>query len=156
MNSGRYVLSQALEHIHWQTLKCLSARYGTETRVRHFCCWQQLICMMFTQLTWREGLCDIVTCLNARPEALYHLGFCEPVARATLAEANEQCDWRLWEDLAKGLISQARTLYDGEDLGLDLENTVYALGSTTIDLLLTLFPWADFRRILINTVASAR
>jgi hypothetical protein len=146
MNSGRYVLSQVLEHIHWQTLKRLSARYGTETRVRHFGCRQQLICMVFAQLTWREGLRDIVTCLNARPEALYHLGFCEPVARATLAEANEQRDWRLWEDLAKGLISQARTLYAGEDLGLDLENTVYALDSTTIDLSLTLFPWADFRR----------
>jgi len=146
MNSGRYVLSQVLEHIHWQTLKRLSVRYGTETRVRHFGCRQQLICMVFAQLTWREGLRDIVTCLNARPEALYHLGFREPVARATLAEANEQRDWRLWEDLAKGLISQARTLYTGEDLGLDLENTVYALDSTTIDLSLTLFPWADFRR----------
>jgi hypothetical protein len=77
---------------------------------------------------------------------LYHLGFREPVARATLAEANEQRDWRLWEDLAKGLISQARTLYAGEDLGLDLEHTLYALDSTTIDLSLTLFPWADFRR----------
>lgn len=146
MNSGRYVLSQVLEHIHWQTLKRLSARYGAETRVRHFGCRQQLICMVFAQLTWREGLRDIVTCLNARPEALYHLGFREPVARATLAEANEQRDWRLWEDLAKGLISQARTLYAGEDLGLDLEHTLYALDSTTIDLSLTLFPWADFRR----------
>lgn len=102
--------------------------------------------MVFAQLTWRQGLRDIVTCLNARPEALYHLGFREPVARATLAEANEQRDWRLWEDLAKGLISQARTLYVGEDLGLDLEHTLYALDSTTIDLSLTLFPWADFRR----------
>jgi hypothetical protein len=146
MNSGRYVLSQVLEHIHWQTLKRLSARYRTETRVRHFGCRQQLICMVFAQLTWREGLRDIVTCLNARPEALYHLGFRESVARATLAEANEQRDWRLWEDLAKGLISQARTLYAGEDLGLDLEHTVYALDSTTIDLSLTLFPWADFCR----------
>ena len=146
MNSGRYVLSQVLEHIHWQTLKGLGARYGTETRVRHFGCRQQLICMVFAQLTWREGLRDIVTCLNARPEALYHLGFREPVARATLAEANEQRDWRLWEDLAKGLISQARTLYAGEDLGLDLEHTIYALDSTTIDLSLTLFPWADFRQ----------
>jgi hypothetical protein len=146
MNSGRYVLSQVLEQIHWQTLKRLSARYRTETRVRHFGCRQQLICMVFAQLTWREGLRDIVTCLNARPEALYHLGFRESVARATLAEANEQRDWRLWEDLAKGLISQARTLYAGEDLGLDLEHTVYALDSTTIDLSLTLFPWADFCR----------
>ena len=146
MNSGRYVLSQVLDHIHWQTLKRLCLRYGTEARVRHFGCRQQLICMVFAQLTWREGLRDIVTCLNARPEALYHLGFSEPLARSTLAEANEQRDWRLWEDLAKGLMSKARTLYAGEDLGLDLENTVYALDSTTIDLSLTLFPWADFRQ----------
>ena len=146
MNSGRYVLSQVLEHIHWQTLKRLSVRYGTETRVRHFGCRQQLICMVFAQLTWREGLRDIVTCLNARPEALYHLGFREPVARATLAEANEQRDWRLWEDLAKSLMRQARTLYAGDELGLELENIVYALDATTIDLSLTLFPWADFRR----------
>ena len=140
MNSGRYVLSQVLEHIYWQTLKRLSACYGTETRVRHFGCRPQLICMGFAQLTWREGLRDIVTCLNARPEALYHLGFREPVARATFAEANEHRDWRLWEDLAQGLLSQARTLYGGEDLGLDLEHTLYALDSTTSDLSLTLFP----------------
>lgn len=146
MNSGRFVLSQLLDLIHREILDRLVERYDAESRVRHFGCRQQLICMVFAQLTWREGLRDIVTCLNARPEALYHLGFHEPVARATLAEANAQRDWRLWEDLAKGLISQARTLYAGEDLGLDLENTVYALDSTTIDLSLTLFPWADFRR----------
>jgi len=101
--------------------------------------------MVFAQLTWREGLRDIVTCLNTRPEAIYHLGFREPLARSTLAEANGQRDWRLWEELAKGLMRQARTLYTGEDFGLDLENTVYALDSMTIDLSLTLFPWADFR-----------
>lgn len=145
MNSGRYVLSQVLDHIHWQSLRRLVDRYGAETRVRHFGCRQQLICMVFAQLTWREGLRDIETCLNAKPEALYHLGFGEPVARSTLADANERRDWRMWEDLAKGLISRARKLYAGEDLGLDLDNSVYALDSTTIDLSLTLFPWADFR-----------
>jgi hypothetical protein len=102
--------------------------------------------MTFAQLSWREGLRDIATCLNAKPEALYHLGFREPVAKATLAEANEHRDWRLWEDLVKHLMRKARTLYAGEDLGLELEQTVYALDSTTIDLSLTLFPWADFRR----------
>jgi len=102
--------------------------------------------MAFAQLTWREGLRDIATCLNAKPEALYHFGFPEPVAKSTLADANEQRDWRLWEDLAQSLMRQARTLYAGEDLGLELENTVYALDSTTIDLSLTLFPWANFRR----------
>jgi len=146
MNSGRYILSQVLDLVHWQTLSRLVERYNAESRVRHFGCRQQLICMAFAQLTWREGLRDIATCLNARPETLYHLGFREPVAKSTLADANDQRDWRLWEDLAKSLMRKARPLYAGEDLGLDLENTVYALDSTTIDLSLTLFPWADFRR----------
>jgi Transposase DDE domain/Domain of unknown function (DUF4372) len=146
MNSGRYVLSQVLDHVHWQSLKRVVERYDAETRVRHFGCRQQLVCMVFAQLTWREGLRDIESCLNARPEALYHLGFAESVARSTLADANERRDWRMWQDLAQGLIAKARKLYAGEDLGLDLENTVYALDSTTIDLSLTLFPWADFRK----------
>ena len=145
MNSGRYVLSQVLDLVHWQTLSRLVERYNAESRVRHFGCRQQLICMAFAQLTWREGLRDIATCLNARPETLYHLGFCEPIAKSTLADANEQRDWRLGEDLAQSLMRKARPLYAGEDLGLELENTVYALDSTTIDLSLTLFPWADFR-----------
>ncbi len=146
MNTGRYVLSQVLDLVHWQTLSRLVERYNAESRVRHFGCRQQLICMAFAQLTWREGLRDIATCLNAKSETLYHLGFLEPVAKSTLADANEQRDWRLWEDLAKSLIRKARVLYAGEDLGLELENTIYALDSTTIDLSLTLFPWADFRR----------
>ena len=145
MNTGRYVLSQVLDLVHWQTLSRLVQRYDAESKVRHFGCRQQLICMAFAQLTWREGLRDIATCLNARGEALYHLGFRERVAKSTLADANEQRDWRLWEDLAKGLMRKARVLYAGEDLGLELENTVYALDSTTIDLSLSLFPWADFR-----------
>jgi len=146
MNSGRYVLSQVLDFVHRQTLDRLVERYDAESRVRHFGCRQQLICMAFAQLTWREGLRDIATCLNAKPTALYHLGFSEPVAKSTLADANELRDWRLWEDLAKTLMRKARTLYAGEDLGLDLEDTIYALDSTTIDLSLTLFPWADFRK----------
>lgn len=146
MNSGRFVLSQVIDLIHRQTLDRLVARYDAESRVRHFGARQQFICMAFAQLTWREGLRDIATCLNAKPEALYHLGFRAPAAKSTLAEANEQRDWRLWEDLAKHLMRKARTLYAGEDLGLELENTVYALDSTTIDLSLTLFPWAEFRR----------
>jgi hypothetical protein len=145
MNTGRYILSQVLDLVHWQTLSRLVQRYDAESKVWHFGCRQQLICMAFAQLTWREGLRDIATCLNARGEALYHLGFRERVAKSTLADANEQRDWRLWEDLAKGLMRKARVLYAGEDLGLELENTVYALDSTTIDLSLSLFPWADFR-----------
>ena len=145
MNSGRYVLSQILDLVHWQTLNRLAAKHAPGSRCRHLGFRQQFICMVFAQLTWREGLRDIVECLNARRETLYHLGFSSPVARSTLAEANEQRDWRIWEALAQGLIRKARPLYAGEDLGLDLDNTVYALDSTTIDLSLTLFPWADFR-----------
>jgi len=145
MNSGRYILSQVLDLVDRKTLSRLVERYNAESRVRHFGCRQQLICMAFAQLTWREGLRDIATCLNAGNETLYHLGFREPVAKSTLADANDQRDWRLWEDLAKSLMRKARPLYAGEDLGLELENTVYALDSTTIDLSLTLFPWADFR-----------
>ncbi len=146
MNTGRYVLSQILDLVDRKTLSRHVTRYNAESKVRHFGCRQQLICMAFAQLTWREGLREIEACLNARPEALYHLGFREPVARSTLADANEVRDWRVWEDLAQGLIAKARTLYAGEDLGIDLENTVYALDSTTVDLSLTLFPWAHFRR----------
>ena len=146
MNSGRFILSQVLDLVHRQTLDRLVERYDAESRVRHFGCRQQLICMAFAQLTWREGLRDIAECLNARPTTLYHLGFSEPVAKSTLADANEQRDWRLWEDLAKTLMRKARPLYAGEDLGLDIDNTVYALDSTTVDLSLTLFPWADFRK----------
>lgn len=146
MNTGRFVLSQVLDLVHWQTLSRLVARYDAESRVRHFGCRQQLICMVFAQMTSREGLRDITTCLNARPETLYHLGFTEPVAKSTLADANENRDWRIWEDLAKSLMRKARPLYANEDLGLELDNTIYALDSTTIDLSLTLFPWADFRK----------
>src|ERR1019366_6694010 len=127
MNTGRYVVSQIMDLIHRQTLDRLVARYGAETRVRHFGCRQQLICMVFAQLTWRESLRDIEACLNAKPETLYHLGFRAPLARSTLAEANEQRDWRLWRDLSLGLVAQARRLYAGENLGLELDNTIYAL-----------------------------
>jgi hypothetical protein len=146
MNSGRFILSQILDLVDRKMLSRLVERYDAESRVRHFGCRQQLICMVFAQLTWREGLRDIATCLNARPTTLHHLGFSQPVAKSTLADANEQRDWRIWEDLAKILMRKARPLYAGEDLGLDLESTIYALDSTTIDLSLTLFPWADFRQ----------
>ena len=145
MNTGRFVLSQVLDLVHRQTLDRLTIRYKTEDRVRHFGCRQQFICMVFAQLTWRDSLRDIEACLNAKAETLYHLGFTKPIARTTLAEANEGRDWRLWRDLALGLVAKARRLYANEDLGLDLKNTVYALDSTTIDLSLTLFGWADFR-----------
>jgi hypothetical protein len=145
MHTGRYVLSQVIDMVERKTLSRYAQRYGAEERVRHFGCRQQFVSMAFAQLTWREGLRDIADCLNARPQALYHLGFREPVARSTLAEANEQRDWRMWQELAQTLIRKARPLYAGQELGIDLDNTVYALDSSTIDLSLTLFPWADFR-----------
>lgn len=146
MNTGRFVISQILDLIHRQTLDRIVMRYELKSAARHFGFRQQFICMVFAQLTSRDGLRDIATCLNARPETLYHLGFTEKVARSTLAEANESRDWRIWEDLAKSLIRKARPLYVDEDLGVELDNTIYALDSTTIDLSLTLFPWADFRQ----------
>ena len=146
MNAGRYILSQILDLVHWQTLSRLVSKYEPNTVARHFGFRQQFICMVFAQLTSRDGLRDIATCLNARPETLYHLGFTGKVARSTLADANESRDWRIWEDLAKSLIRKARPLYVGEDLSVDLDNTIYALDSTTIDLSLTLFNWADFRQ----------
>jgi hypothetical protein len=145
MNAGRFVLSQIIDLVHRQFLDRLAKRHGADYRVRHFGCRQQFICMAFAQLTYRESLRDIVACLNAKSGALHHLGFSEPVAKSTLADANETRDWRLWEDLARHLIARARPLYAGEDTGMDLDNVIYALDSTTIDLSLTLFPWADFR-----------
>lgn len=146
MNAGRHVLSQILDLVHWQTLARLAAKYEPDSKHRHFGFRQQFTCMVFAQMTSRDGLRDIAACLNARPETLYHLGFTEPLARSTIADANESRDWRIWEDLAKSLMRKARPLYEGEDLGIDLDNTIYALDSSTIDLSLTLFPWADFRQ----------
>jgi hypothetical protein len=145
MHAGRFILSQVVDMIDRKTLSRLAIRFRADARVRHFGVRQQFICMVFAQLTWREGLRGIEACLNAKPEALYHLGFREPVAKSTLADANEQRDWRLWQALAMGLVAKARRLYAGEDLGLDLENTIYALDSSTIDLSMSLFPWATFR-----------
>ena len=107
MNSGRYILSQFLDLVHWHTLSRMSDRFHAEAGVRHFGVRQQFICMMFPQLTWREGLRDIEACLIDKPEALYHLGFREPVTKSTLADANERRDWPLWQALAIGMASQS-------------------------------------------------
>ena len=146
MNTGRFILSQVLDLVHRQTLDRIVRRYEPTLSVRHFGCRQQLTCMVFAQMTSRDGLRDITTCLNTKPDTLYHLGFTEPVAKSTLADANENRDWRIWGDLAKSLMRKARPLYADEDLGIDLDDTIYALDSTTIDLSLTLFPWANFRQ----------
>lgn len=147
MYEGRTVFSQLLDHLPRHTFRRLVKRYRGDHRVRSFTCWDQFLAMVFAQLTYRESLRDIEACLGAVPERLYHLGFrCPAVPRTTLADANETRDWRIYADFAQVLIHDARRLYAGESLGLDLDQTVYALDATTIDLCLALFPWASFRR----------
>jgi len=134
-----------MEFLPWKTFGRIVARYGGDQRTRTLSSAEQYRAMAFAQLTYRESLRDIETCLSVQAPKLYHMGFREPVRRSTLADANESRDWRIYADLAQRLIAQARMLYANEDLGLDLTNTVYALDSTTIDLCLSVFPWAHFR-----------
>lgn len=135
-------------------------RFGGDYKTSQFSCRAQFLCMAFAQITHRESLRDIETCLNAIPERWPHLGLSGSVARSTLADANEHRDWRIYVTLAQHLIARARTLYVGEDLGLDLDQTVYALDATVIDLCLSLFPWARFRRtkaaIKLHTLLDLR
>src|SRR5712672_205552 len=134
-----------MDFIPWSSFSRLVAKYGGDDRVRTLFCTEQLRAMSFAQLTFRESLRDIEACLGAQPTKLYGMGFRNPVARSTLADANELRDWRIWHDLAEILIRRARNLYADDGIGLDLDNTVYALDSTTIDLCLSLFAWAHFR-----------
>ncbi len=122
------------------------ARYGGDTRLRGFSCWDQYLAMAFAQLTYRDSLRDIEACLRALGGKLYHLGFHGRVARSTLADANETHDWRIFADFAQVLIRIARPLYAQDPMGVELDQSLYALDSTTIDLCLGLFPWAKFRR----------
>jgi len=146
MHSGKFVLAQLLDRIHPQQFQRCVARYGGDYKVRRFSCWDQFLCLAFAQLTYRESLRDIEACLRSRRQQLYHLGLRGEVSRATLADANESRDWRIYADLAHGLIQQARRLYADDELGVALAETAYALDATTIDLCLSLFPWARFRR----------
>ena len=134
-----------MDFVPWTSFDRLVAKYGGDVRVRRFRCTEQFRAMAFAQLTYRESLRDIEACLGAQPSKLYGMGFRNPVAKSTLADANELRDWRMWHDLATILICRARKLYADDVIGLDLDNTIYALDSTTIDLCLSLFPWADFR-----------
>jgi transposase len=145
MYAGQTLFAQLMDFVPWTTFARLVERYSGDRRVRSLTCAEQYRAMAFAQLTYRESLRDIETCLSAQPGKLYHMGFREPVRRSTLADANELRDWRIYAGLAQTLIVRARKLYAGEDLGLDLKNTVYALDSTTIDLCLSMFPWAHFR-----------
>jgi Domain of unknown function (DUF4372)/Transposase DDE domain len=145
MNIGTTLFTQVMDFLPWSTFARIVVRYDCDRRVRTLTCAEQYRAMAFAQLTYRESLRDIETCLSAQAAKLYHMGFREPVRRSTLADANEMRDWRIYAELAQRLISQARKLYVNESLGFDLGNTIYALDSTTSDLCLSLFPWAHFR-----------
>ena len=145
MNVGKTLFAQLMDFLPWSTFNRYVARYGGDKGVRTLTCAEQFRVMAFAQLTYRESLRDIEVSLSAQASKLYHMGFREPVRRSTLADANESRDWRIYADFAARLIIQARALYASENLGLELSNTVYALDSTTIDLCLSVFPWAHFR-----------
>jgi hypothetical protein len=145
MHAGRLIFSQVIDHLPMHTFRRCVARYDGNRYTKTFSCLDQYLCMAFAQLTFRESLRDIEACLRAQKDKLYHMGIRGNVSRTTLADANERRDWRIYADLAQALIRIARPLYVDEDLGLDLDNTVYALDASTIDLCLSVFPWALFR-----------
>ena len=145
MNTGKTLFAQLMEFLPWSTLDRIVARYNGNHAVRKLPCAAQYQIMAFAQLTYRESLRDIEACLSAQTAKLYHMGLREPIRRSTLADANESRDWRIYAEFAQRLIAQARRLYADESLGMDLTNTVYALDSTTIDLCMSVFPWARFR-----------
>ena len=146
MHSGQLIFAQLMDFIPTHEFNQCVKRYRGNFRTRRFSCWDQFLCMAFAQLTYRQSLRDIQTCLRSVQSKLYHIGFRGRMTRNTLAMANANRDWRIWADLAAVLIAKARVLYASEPIRVDLEQTVYAFDSTTIDLCLTLFPWAKFRR----------
>src|SRR2546421_11105017 len=146
MNQGRTVFSQLLSFLPDREFRRCVARYRGDARPRGFSCWDQYLSMAFAQLTYRDGLRDIEACLRSLGGKLYHMGFHGRVARSTLADANDSHDWRIYADFAQVLIRLARPLYSSDPIGVELEQSLYALDSTTIDLCLSLFPWAKFRK----------
>ncbi len=145
MHSGRFVFSQLMQHLPSKAFRRCVRRYRGDRHIQSFTCLDQFLCLAFAQLTHRESLRDIEVCLRAHRDKLYHMGIRGGMARNTLANANAKRDWRIQADIARALIRIARPLYAGEDLGLELDNTVYALDSSTVDLCLSVFPWALFR-----------
>lgn len=145
MYTGTLVFSELMAYLPIRQFRKCVSRYGGHYKVKSFSCWDHFLCMAFAQLTYRASLRDIEACLRAMQPKLYHMGIRGKVSRSTLADANEKRDWRIYADFAQILIQEARALYGDEELGLQLEETVYALDSTTIDLCLSLFPWAKFR-----------
>src|SRR5213080_2869800 len=145
MNHGQLVFAQLMQHLPLTTFRRCVARYQGEHKIKWFSCLDQFLCMAFAQLTYRESRRDIEACLRAQQSKLYHLGIRSAVARNTLANANAVRDWRIYADFAQSLIGIARPLYAQESFGVDLQETVYALDTTTIDRCLSVFPWAVFR-----------
>ena len=145
MNAGKTLFAQIMEFVPWTSFSRIVHRYRGNAGVRTLSCAEQFRVMAFAQLTWRESLRDIEASLSANATKLYAMGFRSPVKRSTLADANESRDWRIWADLAAVLIRRARKLYADQALAVDLDNAVYALDSSTIDLCLSLFSWAPFR-----------
>ena len=160
MHVGQIIFSQIMDFVPlYEFRKCVQ-RYSGNYKVRSFSCWSQFLCMAFAQLTYRESLRDIESCLNSMQKKLYHMGFGGKISRSTLADANESRDWRIYADFAQVLIHTARGLYRDDEFGVELDQTVYALDSTTIDLCLSLFPWARFRKqkgaIKLHTLLDLR
>ena len=145
MAAGKSVFAQLTSWLHPEQFRRCVQRYQGNHKVSEFTCWDQFLAMAFAQITYRESLADLEVCLRSRRDQLYHMGFRSTVARSTLADANRTRDWRIYADLAHGLIARARRLYSEEPLGAELNTTVYALDSTTINLCMSLFPWARFR-----------
>ena len=160
MNQGKTIFSQVMDFLPRKKFSQCVNRYNGNYRVRSFRCYDQLLCMAFAQLTYRESLRDIECCLRAMREKLYHMGIKGKVSKSTLADANEFRDWRIYSDFAQVLIHEARRLYVDDDFGLELKETVYALDSSTVDLCLSVFPWAHFRRtkaaIKLHTLLDLR
>jgi transposase len=160
MHQGRIIFAQLLDFLPKHEFHRCVAKYQGNYRIHLFSCFDQFLAMAFAQLTGRESLRDIETCLRAMRPKLYHAGFHARVCRNTLAKANERRDWRIWADLAQVLINRAKQLYAGEDFGVELDQTAYAFDSTIIDLCLALFPWAHFRKakaaIKLHTLLDLR
>jgi Domain of unknown function (DUF4372) len=146
MYTGKIIFSQVMDLIPTRTFRRCVERYQGNFKVKTFTCLDQYLCMAFAQITYRESLRDIESCLRSQNQKLYHMGIRGKVSRSTIADANEQRDWRIYADLAHSLITKARRLYSNELFAIELEQTVYALDATTIDLCLSMFPWANFRR----------
>ena len=146
MNQNKSIISQIMDFLPKHKFRQCVNRYGGNYRVRSFTCFDQFMCMAFAQLTYRESLRDIECCLRAMREKLYHMGIKGKVSRSTIAYANENRDWRLYCEFAQILIHKARKLYANDDFGLQLQETVYALDATIIDLCLSVFPWARYRK----------